>query len=170
MFYNEDTTHKISSVPIMLHFYTLHNAVEKPDIEPSTNINGKMRQVTSSQVIHGLCIDNVCGSFICWSISDEYGIIDWQFNIVFTWQSTATLLPILFPNHPIYHISNLTKISLCLDYTYVDNMFIPYHCGILSEWLFRMIDIINNLIHDFPRFNKASLWIPHVFWPNPLNP
>ena len=60
----------------MMHSYTVYNTVENSDIEPSTHISGKLRQVTSSQVIHWLCIDDVCGSFTGWSISDECGTID----------------------------------------------------------------------------------------------
>ena len=49
-------------------------------------------------------------------------------------------------------------------------MFILDHYSILSEWIFRMIEIINKIINDCRRFQQASLLIPQVFLPNPLTP
>ena len=110
------------------------------------------------------------GSFTGWSISGDYGATDWQFDKIYTSQSTATLFPILFPDHPISKLSTLREHSLRLDYTGIDTMFIPYHCGILSNWLLQMICIINSLVKNCPRFQQACLWIPHSFLPIPLTP
>ena len=49
-------------------------------------------------------------------------------------------------------------------------MFILDHYSILSEWIFRMIEIINQLINDCPQFQQASLWILQVFLSNPSTP
>ena len=55
----------LSSVPIMLHSSTgLYRLV--PTVEPPTNTSGKMKKITSFQVINWLCIDYVNGSFIGW--------------------------------------------------------------------------------------------------------
>ena len=80
--------------------------------------------------------------------------------------SLLLLFPVLFPNHPITQIDNTPR----FNYADINAMFVPYYCGALTEWLFRMIGIINTFICDCSRFKQASLWIPQVFLPNPLTP
>ena len=65
----------LSSVLIMLHSTTSVNMTQKI-VGPLTNISAKMKNATACHVADWLCIDEVCGSFLNWSISDECGMID----------------------------------------------------------------------------------------------
>ena len=98
-------------------------------VDPLTNTSAKMRNATAYYVVNWLCIDDVCGSFLHWSISDDCGTIDWKFSNTFTCRSTAILFQILFPNHTITQIGD----TLRLNFAGMDAMFIPYHCGALIE-------------------------------------
>ena len=55
-------TPSLSSVPIMLHSTAPINMLYTT-VEPLTNTSVKMRNVTEYQVVHWLCIDDVCSSF-----------------------------------------------------------------------------------------------------------
>ena len=98
-------------------------------VEPLTNTSIKIRNLTAYQVVYWIFIDNVCVFFLNWSLSDDCGTINWQLSNTLTYQSTATLFPVLFSNHPITQIDN----TLLLDYVGIDAMFILYHCGQLTK-------------------------------------
>ena len=153
----------LSSVPIMLHSSTSMN-MKQTTVGPLTNKSAKMKNATAYHIVDWLCIDDVCGSFIHWSVSDECGTIYWKFSNTFTCKSTAVLFPILFPYHAITQISDTPKLS----FAGLDAMFIPYQCGPLTEWLFRLVGIINDYITYCTKFKHASLWAPHTFLPMPL--
>ena len=123
----------LSSVPIMLHSSASINMTQTT-VGPPANTSSKMRSATSSYVINWLCIDDVCGFFLHWSVTDECGTIDWRFINTFTCKSTAVLFPILFLYHTITQIGNTPKLN-CAG---LDAMFVPYQSGPLTEWLFRL--------------------------------
>ena len=98
----------LSPFLIMLHSSTGRYRLT-PTVEPPTNTSGKMKKETLFQVFNWLCIDDVTGSFTSWSISGNYGAINWQFNNIYIRQSTTALLPILFPERPISKLSTLRE-------------------------------------------------------------
>ena len=57
-----ENTPSLLSVPMMLHSTSSINMIYTA-VDPLANTSGKMKDVTTYQVVHWLCIDDVRGSF-----------------------------------------------------------------------------------------------------------
>ena len=128
-----------------------------------------MIDVASKKIVHWLCVDDACGSFLAWSLSDRYGITNWQFENYFLSESTMVLFTPLFPCQKYLILSAECSELIFRDYTGMDAIFIPHHSESLSDWLVKMIILVNKIILRYSKFDQVIIWVPQTFLSIPLS-
>ena len=138
-----DNIPTLLSISILLHSARPSYAVPQPQVGPDSNTSKELMKMAAHQVVHWLCVDNVCGPFISWSYLDKSGVIKWYVDCAFTCQSTTRLFSALLPDQKFILLSALYTAHLMYNYAGMNTMYIPYQCGTIADWLLDMVDIIN---------------------------
>ena len=71
-------THPVlSSISVMLISTKQCSDINDVCLGTTSITSSIMIDVASKKVVNWLCVDDVCGSFLAWSLSDRCGITNW---------------------------------------------------------------------------------------------
>ena len=87
----------------------------------------------------------------------------------FTSPSTSKLFELLFPSINISLLSVYNAATPQVNFSGMDDMCIPRHCGTVADWILTIMYIISKLVQACDLFHVATLWIPspYILWPVP---
>ena len=123
----------ISSVPIMFHSVIPLSLPKSTPTSPTMGVSPRITKSASAAIVNWLCIDNVCGYLLAWSLSPCCGGLTWEMHCVFSSDHVSMLFRILLPNHPFTLGPSLEPDLSEMNIIGMYAMFIPYQSGSILE-------------------------------------
>jgi hypothetical protein len=168
-----------SSAPVHLHTspVIMTTNIQEPKIEEhiETQIANKdsvMWKSIEAMEIVIVCLDDVTGSVLDWSLRHAPQQFIWSVINVFTKASSASIFRTLFTSPTAYHGTLSLNTNIEADYLRMHRFeasFIPHESGSIIEWINNVLAWINKIIiNPLSDLRQATLWIRSDFFQQPV--